>query len=315
MITDPLGRAGSDEYPASQPFTGPEAEPTAPIVDAHTHIFPPEICQARQHYAPRDLWFEHLYENPNALLAHAEDLVASMREAGISRSVACGFPWRDPGLCREHNDYLAASAAAYPGEISWLGTVSPLSPEAAGEAERCFALGAAGIGELNADAQEFDFREPDRLAPVVEVCRAYGKPLLLHVSEPLGHAYPGKGTATPDRFVQFLARYPDLRIIAAHWGGGLPFYELMPEISALTRNVVYDSAASTYLYRFDVFRAVLDIVGPERVLMASDYPVLRQGRFLRKTRAANLRTHEVPLVLGGNAVRVFGLPEGGADRD
>jgi predicted TIM-barrel fold metal-dependent hydrolase len=317
-VTDLPERAGSGQRPVPQPSTDLEATSpagTGPIVDAHTHIFPPEICRGRHHYTPRDLWFEHLYENPGALLVHAEELIASMRGAGISRSVACGFPWRDPGLCREHNDYLAAAAAAYPDEISWLGTVSPGNRDAAAEVERCFALGAAGIGELNADAQGFDFREPDALAPVVEVCRAYGKPLLLHVSEPLGHAYRGKGTATPERFVRFLARYPDLSIVAAHWGGGLPFYELMPEIAALARNVVYDSAASTYLYRFDVFRAVLDIVGPERVMMASDFPVLKQGRFLRKTLAANLQRAEVPLVVGGTAIRVFDLPEGGANRD
>jgi predicted TIM-barrel fold metal-dependent hydrolase len=311
----PLERAGSDQQPVPKPFTVPEAEPpagTGPIVDAHTHIFPPEICEARLHYAPHEPWFEHLYENPGAMLVQAEALVASMREAGISRSVVCGFPWRDPGLCREHNDYLAASAAAYPSGISWLGTVSPLSPGAAAEVERCFALGAAGIGELNADAQEFDFREPELLAPVVEVCQSAGKPVLFHVSEPLGHAYPGKGTATPERFVRFLARYPDLPVVAAHWGGGLPFYELMPEIASLARNVVYDSAASTYLYRFAVFRAVLNIVGPERVLMASDYPILRQRRFLRRTLAADLHSWEMPLVLGRNAVRVYDLPEGGS---
>lgn len=316
--TDPPEPASSGQRPVPEAFTSPETEPPAgpgPIIDAHTHIFSPEICDARHHFAPRDLWFEHLYANPSALLVHAEELIASMRDAGISRSVACGFPWRDPGLCREHNDYLAAAAAAYPTEISWLGTVSPLSRDAAAEAERCFVLGAAGIGELNADAQGFDFREPDGLAPVVEVCLSYGKPLLLHVSEPLGHVYPGKGTATPERFVRFLARYPDLRVVAAHWGGGLPFYELMPEIASLARNVVYDSAASTYLYRFDVFRAVLDIVGPERVMMASDYPVLRQRRFLQRTVAANLQSEEAPLVLGGTAIRVYDLPEGGADRD
>ena len=61
----------------------------------------------------------------------------------------------------------------------------------------------------------------------------------------------------------------------------MPFYELMPEVAALTRNVVYDTAASSYLYRADVFRAVLDIAGPERVLWASDHPVLGMGRFLR----------------------------------
>jgi predicted TIM-barrel fold metal-dependent hydrolase len=129
---------------------------------------------------------------------------------------------------------------------------------------------------------------------------------LLHASEPLGHAYPGKGAATPDRIAALLAAEPETRFVLAHWGGGLPFYELMPEVAALTRNVVYDTAASTYLYRPAVFRSVLDMVGPERVLWASDHPVLNMGRFLRRTRAAaNLRPDEVGPVLGGNAARVY----------
>ena len=84
---------------------------------------------------------------------------------------------------------------------------------------------------------------------------------MLHASEPVGHRYPGKGTATPDRLLQVYRALPDLPVVLAHWGGGLPFYELMPEVAALTRNVVYDTAASTYLYRPAVFRTVLDVVG------------------------------------------------------
>jgi predicted TIM-barrel fold metal-dependent hydrolase len=94
----------------------------------------------------------------------------------------------------------------------------------------------------------------------------------------------------------------------AHWGGGLPFYELMPEVATLTANAVYDSAASTYLYRFEVFRTVLDIVGPRRAIFASDYPVLRQDRFLRRVLAAGLGPDELEPVLAGNARRVYGLP-------
>lgn len=288
--------------------------PAAPVVDAHTHVFPPYVCGGREEYLPRDAWFEHLYASPKAALVPAEDLVASMDQAGIDRSIACGFPWRDPGLCREHNDYLAESARRFPGRLSWLGTVSPAHRGAAAEAARCFELGAVGIGELNADAQGFDFREPEALADLVEVCRAFDRPILFHVSEPVGHAYPGKGTATPEKFVEFLAAYPDVRVVAAHWGGGLPFYELMPEVASLAHQVVYDTAASTYLYRFTVFRAVIDIVGPERVLLASDYPVLRQDRFLKRVRGAGLHDEEVTAVLGGNAVRVYRLPEGEHDQ-
>jgi len=278
------------------------------IIDAHTHIFPPEIVRHSEEYRRRDRWFGELYASPRALLATAEDLLASMDGASIDISIACGFPWADPGLCREHNDYLAAACREHPGRIAWLGIVVPGDPGAPAEAERCFREGASGIGELNADAQGFDFAEPRALAPLVEVCQAYAKPLLVHVSEPLGHLYPGKGSAWPQRFIRFLEAFPDQVVVAAHWGGGLPFYELMPEVAKAARNVVYDSAASTYLYRFEVFRTVIDVAGAHRVLMATDYPVLRQKPFLERVRRAGLTEQELAFVLGENAARVFDLP-------
>ena len=287
----------------------PKAPPgAAPVIDAHTHIFPPHIAEQREVHCERDVWFSELYANPRALLASAEDLIASMDAAGIDCSIACGFPWRDPGLCREHNDYLADAALRYPDRIQWTATVSPAHAGAGLEAERAFSLGAVGLGELNADAQEFSLAEPAGLADIVEIAQAEDRPILFHISEPVGHVYPGKGTATPDKLLAFLAAFPEARVVAAHWGGGLPFYELMPEVAALTRNLVYDSAASTYLYRFQVFPSVLEIVGTERVLMASDYPILRQDRFLRRARNVIPQTAASAL-LGANAARVYRLYE------
>jgi predicted TIM-barrel fold metal-dependent hydrolase len=84
----------------------------------------------------------------------------------------------------------------------------------------------------------------------------------------------------------------------------------MPEVAAVTANVLYDTAASTYLYRAAVFRAVLDVVGSERVLWGSDHPVLGMGRFLRRTlRDANLTAHEISRVFAENAARVYHVPE------
>jgi predicted TIM-barrel fold metal-dependent hydrolase len=280
-------------------------------VDAHTHIFPPHILENREAIRERDVWFGELYANPKALLATADDILASMDRASINVSIACGFPWRDSGLCADHNAYLAASAEASGGRIAWLATVLPGHDSAPGEAERAFGLGAVGLGELNADAQAFRIDDPKSMSALAEVCIAFDRPIMFHVSEPVGHVYPGKGTATPDRLLALLAAFPALRVVAAHWGGGLPFYELMPEVADLARNVVYDSAASTYLYRFGVFRSVIDIVGRERVLMGTDYPLLRQDRFLRRIAGAGMRHEELPAVMGGNAVRFFRLDDRG----
>lgn len=278
-----------------------------PIVDAHTHIFPPEFVQDRDLMCNRDEWFAELYQNPKASLATEADILQSMDEAGFTCSVVCGFPWRDAGLCREHNDYLIDVAARNPGRIAAVAAVSPLSGQAAAEAERCFAAGAVGIGELNADAQGFDLAFPQQIGELADICAEQDKPILFHVSEPVGHRYPGKGTSTPDRLLRFVQDFPSVKIVAAHWGGGLPFYELMPEVSEQTRNLVYDSAASTYLYQSRVFPIVVGVVGFERVMMGTDYPVLRQGRFVRRIMRLNLPEEVLDAILWRNAVRVYGL--------
>ena len=290
---------------------GTTGKGAAPIIDAHTHIFPSDVIARRSTYLPRDLWFAHLYEPPAAKLVGADDLLGSMTAAGIDAAIVAGFPWADAGLCWEHNDMMAEACAGSGGRLHWLGIVSPNSGrEAAREAARCFALGAVGLGEFNADAQRWEPTDARVFAPIAEVCAAADRPIMLHASEPLGHAYPGKGTATPDRLLAFLTAYPTLRVALAHWGGGLPFYELMPEVAALTgERVVYDSAASTYLYRFDVFPIVTRLAGAERVLFASDYPVLRQDRFLRRTLGADLPPDAVAAILGKNARRFYRLPE------
>jgi predicted TIM-barrel fold metal-dependent hydrolase len=84
----------------------------------------------------------------------------------------------------------------------------------------------------------------------------------------------------------------------------------MPEVARTAQNVVYDSAATTYLYRFPVFRTAIDLVGPERVLFASDYPVLRQDRLRRRVDRLGMLEDTARHVMGDNAVRVFGLRQG-----
>lgn len=280
------------------------------IIDAHTHVFPPAWIADRSGHVARDRWFGELYEAPTARMIDASQLLAAMDETGVDQAVMCGWPWRDPAHCREHNAYLAAASRESDGRLAWLGIINPADPNAAAEAERCLALGASGIGELNADAQGFTLEDAAAFADVAAVLWQADRPVMLHASEPLGHHYAGKGTATPERLLSFVAAHQGLKIVFAHWGGGLPFYELMPEVAAMTANVLYDTAASTYLYRPAVFRAVLDVVGPTRVLWGSDHPVLGMGRFLRRTlRDAHLTEHEIPRVLAGNAARVYHLPE------
>jgi predicted TIM-barrel fold metal-dependent hydrolase len=204
---------------------------------------------------------------------------------------------------------MRESAQQHPDRIAWLAICSPTQvDDSLHVLSDAFDGGASGVGELNGDAQGFDLGDPEMTRVLAEFCINHDTPAMFHVSEPVGHKYPGKGASTPDKLLRVLAAYPDLRVVAAHWGGGLPFYELMPEVRELTVNVCYDSAASTYLYDHRVFETAATLAGPERILFASDFPVLKQGRLLSRVREREWATEDALAgVLGENAIRTYGL--------
>ena len=277
------------------------------IVDFHTHIFPPEIIAAREQYAIRDPWFAELYSNPRAKMADATELVASMDADGVDCSVTFPFGWSDPGLIEDCNSYVIEAMRHYRGRVIGLAAAQPLAgARAVAEVERCVQAGMPGIGELMPHGQGYRLSNTKLFEPIAEVARAHDLFVLTHTSEPIGHRYAGKGNVTPDEFQVFVHAFGDLRIVASHWGGGYPFYELMPEVHASATQVWYDSAASLYLYRPEIFAIVAQIAGPEKILWASDFPLLGQRRMLDYTRAAGLSDKDLALALGGNAVTLLG---------
>lgn len=278
------------------------------IVDFHTHIFPPDVIARRAGLAARDPWFGALYGNPRAKMATADDLLASMAASGVDVSVACAFGWSDEGLAEACNDYLLEAMRVSGGRIVALAGVQPLAgARAVAEVERCVRLGMRGVGELMPHGQGYRLSDVALLAPLMEVAAAHGLFVLTHASEPIGHIYPGKGDVTPAELAAFVSMFPQVRIVAAHWGGGYPFYELMPEVRAEAANVWYDSAASLFLYRPEVFDVVARIAGAGRVLWASDFPLISQQRMLAYARASGLDQQALALTLGGNAAVLLGL--------
>lgn len=278
------------------------------IIDFHTHIFPPDIIARRKEFLRRDTWLEELYGNPKAKMATADDLIASMETDGVDVSVTFPFGWRDVGLAEECNSYIIQAMRDYPGRIIGLAAIQPLAgSRAIAELERCFAAGMPGFGELMPHGQGYRLSDTTLLAPLMEAAQYLGMFALTHTSEPVGHLYQGKGDVTPGELEALVQAFPGLRVVAAHWGGGFPFYELMPEVHAAAANVWYDSAASLYLYRPEIFAEVARICGSGKLLWGSDYPLISQRRMLDYARAGGLDEDALYLALGGNAAALLGL--------
>jgi predicted TIM-barrel fold metal-dependent hydrolase len=280
---------------------------SSPVVDAHVHILPDRVRANLAQICATDAWFGACHAGPRAAVASAEELVRALDEAGVERAVCFTWPFADPHLCAEGNDYVAAAVHRFPDRLVGFGCVQPADAGAAREVERCAQLGLRGLGELNADAQGWSLEDEALVGPVARASVAAGLPWTLHCSEPVGHAYPGKGTATPDRVAGLATRHGDLRIVCAHLGGGLPFYAHMPEIRALCHaNLWFDTAAVPFLYDETAYRAVLDLAGADRLLFGSDHPLLRAPRYLTALRQV-LRDDECDAVLGGNALALLDL--------
>ncbi|MGZ3713939.1 MAG: amidohydrolase family protein [Ktedonobacterales bacterium] len=278
------------------------------IIDFHTHIFPPDIIARREEFLLRDTWLEELYGNPKAKMATADDLIASMETDGVDVSVTFPFGWRDVGLAEECNSYIIQAMRDYPGRIIGLAAIQPLAgSRAIAELERCFAAGMPGFGELMPHGQGYRLSDTTVLTPLMEAAQHLGMFALTHTSEPVGHLYQGKGDVTPGELQALVQAFPSLRVVAAHWGGGFPFYELMPEVHAAAANVWYDSAASLYLYRPEIFAEVARICGSSKLLWGSDYPLISQRRMLDHARAGGLDEDALHLALGGNAAALLGL--------
>jgi len=278
------------------------------IIDFHTHVFPPKINQDRPRYIDRDPLFALLYSRPQAKLATAEELIDSMDKTGVEISVIINAGWTTNELCRETNDYILESIARYSKRLIGFCTVQPKSIDAAvAEIERCARAGARGIGEMRPDIQSFDLTDEEVMTPFVAALRKHKLILLTHASEPVGHDYRGKGAITPDVLYPFSTRYPDVPLVCAHWGGGLPFYALMPEVKQAMKNVYFDTAASPFLYSPQIYRRVADLVGADRILFGTDYPLLSPTRLLDEINTTDLSEAEKRLILSENARRLLGL--------
>ncbi|MBW1988672.1 MAG: amidohydrolase [Deltaproteobacteria bacterium] len=279
------------------------------IIDFHTHLFPREIREERGRFFSGEPAFQLLYDSDKSPLAGAADILRDMDADGVHASVVFGFPWLSKKLFQRHNDYILEKAAAHPDRLYPLACFDVLHPDAAKEAERCLSAGAKGLGELALYKSGIDEEGLKALDPVMEVARAHGNaPVLIHVNEPVGHVYPGKTPVTPDQVWNLLFRYPENRIVLAHWGGGIFFFHLLKRLAKdAMRNAWLDTAASPFLYDPRIWSVACAIVGPSKVLFGTDYPLLKARRYWKELESTDLSAAQQEAILGENARALLGI--------
>ncbi len=294
------------------------------LIDAHIHYTPPALRAGLAEFAEQEpYWGLLLGADPEARSlqgwATGEEMIADMDRAEVDRVVIMGEYRQHHETAVARNDQAMELIRRWPGRVLAFACIKPQAgPRALAELERCLDGGMSGVGESNPYGQGHRLDDPDFLR-LVEACIRRNVPLNLHVSEEVGHFYPGKSTTPLRHYYDLAVRYPELKLILAHWGGGLFFYEMMPEVRRVLQNVWYDTAASPLLYPTEaIFRVALQCLDFRKILYGSDYPLrlypARQAGpdfrpFLAEIDGLGLEPAVYAALMGGNAARLLGLVE------
>ena len=263
-------------------------------------------------------------------------------------------PDKAPEMARIGNDGLAEIVARHPDQFVGYSALLPMNvPEAAvREAERVLANGANAV-QIASNVNGRPLDEPE-FWPIFEVIAKSGRPILLHpartrempdyptekhskyeICSVLGWPYETGVTLARLVFSGIMDRYPDLKVIAHHLGGVIPYLEgrvghSWDQLGARTSDEDYASLLKRLKKRpYDYFKdfygdtAVegaraatvcgLDFFGAEHVLFASDCPFDKEKGpgYIRSTIAVieslGLSTADKERVCHGNARRMFGL--------
>ena len=281
------------------------------IIDVHTHTFPKAIRENREKYFPEEPAFKILYESPHSRLVSASEIVSVMDQENVDISVIFGFPWKNPETFKMQNDYILESVAKYPDRLIGFGCFDPFAPSASVEAKRCLDAGLAGIGELAFYESGIDESCLVQLAPIMAICENQDKIVMIHTNEPVGHQYPGKTPNTLSQIYKMIKKFPDNKIILAHWGGGIFFYNLLKkEVKESLKNIYFDTAATPFLYKPEIYKIAAQIGILDKILFGTDYPLLKPARYFKELNQSGLKPDEIKKICGENAARLLKTDKG-----
>ncbi|MFZ5692728.1 MAG: amidohydrolase family protein [Pseudomonadota bacterium] len=310
-------------------------------VDFHAHLIDPAVYSETQAFSI----FAQTTDAARAAsvlarMADIDERIAAMDAMGVGTQILssslvhqCTYDAEPDDALRldaAMNETIARAVAAHPDRLRGLGSVPLQAPElATRELTRCMSdLGLSGV-TISTRVRDLDIGDA-RLRPFWEAVEALGAVVFIHPAgnhdprfrkwqlwNSIGQSFEEAMAIASLFYEGILDAYPRLKIVISHGGGYMPFY-----LGRIARNYVEKPATranmskapieylrmlhyDTCVYDPDTLSDLVRIVGAERIVMGSDYPVgeMKPSEFVRDCTALDAAGRE--LVLAGNAERLL----------
>lgn len=309
---------------------------TQRVIDAHTHLYGPEMAPAYWYEAMADYGAALSGRPREEVLATIERdwfdpdgdrLVADMDAAGIARSAVhlldlglYGGTGDSVSLERRYELY-AAAVARHPDRLAFVGGVDPRRPDATKLLRR--AHDESGLMAVKIWTPAGIYPNESACYRVYATCAELGIPVLIHTGQEIG---PLRSECARPIFCDQPANdFPELTFVLAH--AGMAWWREAAEMAWHHPNVYVDIAywQSKYLRSPESFardlRGLITTAGKRRVIFGTDWPALRtvakvapatwvatiRGLADEPLGGAEFEREEIDLLLGGNAEAVLGL--------
>lgn len=246
-------------------------------------------------------------------------------------------------IVAETNDYISEVVKKHPDRYGAFALLPWSAPDAAvKEVERVKARGFQGILLAGRASAGDEFLDDIQFMPVLEACEALKLPIYIHPGAPLKAVqkpyYGGLGEEISARLslhgwgwhneagIQILRcilagrfeQYPDLRLIAGHWGEMLPFFlsridQSMPQmVTRLERTVTDTFKQNVYITPSGIFdypqlKFCVEVVGAERIIHSVDCPFISNEGAKPFIENAPLNDVQKAQIAYKNAEELFGL--------
>jgi uncharacterized protein len=308
---------------------------SGPLVDVHVHVLPSANDPIRDGY---EIW--EYGAKDGVVFSHArgtvDEIEAAVAGTGFTHVVAVNLFAADvvrdealgklaegdpesaaaeidesmPDRMRTFNRWICDVARTRPWMTPFVAADPHVLGGESGAAhlrEMAESHGARGI-KIHPAVQRFRPDDPG-MAAIYRECRELGLAVLSHSGSSRG---PFEW-AEPAAFAPVLREHPDLTVVLAHLGGGR--WRQTAELAAAYPHVVFDLCeviewtGGPDAPTDEQLAALIREVGPDRVVMGSDWPWYDLAHTVERVRELpRLSDDERDGILGGNAARILGLP-------
>jgi len=235
--------------------------------------------------------------------ASVQAMLSLMDSLHIDQSISTGS-----GLISGRTEVgFQTAVAAYEQSGGRLRSCAFFNPYYPGEDERwvrrCLAHKAFVGIKIHPPLVEC-YANDERWEPVWRLAAERHVPIVTH-SWAVSDYNPTQRYATPELFERYVRAYPSVPFILGHSGGRYEGHRAAVALARKYANVHMDLSGDSY--SLGLVEWLAQQAGAERVLFGSDNTMIDGRTTLGRVLDADLPAADKALILGENAVRVFGL--------